>query len=136
MKPNHLEKAKAITESGLLKLSGNRMLIELLSEEEQKTKSGIITSAGSIKPKNSEFSARAAVVLAVGPGYTAEDTGEQVDMPFKAGDYILVNYLSVKTFSDFFGMADYKPDTVGIITDDLVQGYISDIDQFCSVLKS
>lgn len=136
MTPKYLDKIKNIAESGLLSLNGNRILIELLVEGEKTSSSGLVVELAK-EPKN--FAAadrtRIGVVLAVGPGYETE-AGEKVDLNYKPGDYVLVNQFGVKTFSDFFGISDYKPDSIGLITDDLVHGKISDLEQFRTLLKA
>lgn len=135
MNSKYLAKIKAITDSGLLSLNGNRILIELLEEGEKVTKGGIVLNATPTKLHSAADRARVAVVLAVGPGYTAEDTGEHVDLDYKPGDYLLVNQFGVKTFGEFFNLSEYKPDSVGLITDDLIQGKVANFEKFNEALK-
>lgn len=133
MTPRYLERIKAT--ASLMSLTGNRLLIEMLEEGEQTTKSGLITAVSTKKHYEASDSARVAVVLAKGPGYETED-GEKIDVPYEVGDYVLVNQHGVKAFSDFFGITDYKANTIGLITDDLVQGRISNFPEFQSILRS
>jgi co-chaperonin GroES (HSP10) len=135
MKPLYLEKIKSLAEAGMLTLAGNRILIELLEEGEQTTKGGIITNVAPARLRHdSGDRARVAVVLATGPGYVTDD-GENVDMTYKAGDYVLINQFGAKTFGAFFGLAEYKADSIGLITDELVQGRISDFTAFQNILR-
>lgn len=134
MTPRYLTKIRAITESGLLSLAGNRILVELLEEGEQTTKGGIITHVPAIKKHDASDRARVAVVLATGPGYTTED-GEDVDVAYKPGDFLLINQFGAKTFGEFFGIAEYKSDSIGLITEDLVQGRIADLQKFKDILR-
>lgn len=136
MKSRYIEKMTRLTDSNLLVMNGNRLLIELLSEGEKTTKSGIIAEIEKkAKVGGSEGDrARVAVVLAVGPGYET-DEGEKVPVEYKQGDMVLVNQFGIKTFGDFFGLADYKPDSIGLATEDLIQGRIGNFDDFNGILK-
>jgi co-chaperonin GroES (HSP10) len=134
MQARYLTKIKEVADKGLLVLNGNRLLIELLEEDEQKTASGIVVS---VKPNplySSVDKARLAVVLATGPGYVTE-ADEKVDLAYKAGDYIIVNQFGVKTFEEFLGLADYKKHTLALVTDDLIHGKISNYAEFSEILK-
>lgn len=136
MTPKYLEKVSVAVQEGLLVINGNRILVELLEEEEKKTAGGIIIDA--VKRSNTIENAeraRVAVVLAVGPGYTVEDTGEKVPVPYAPGDRILVNHLGVTKFGEFLDMANYKPFSVGLITDDLVQGKLGNLEQLSAIFK-
>lgn len=134
MTPRYLEKAQEIEAKGLLAINGNRLLIELLEEPETTTKSGIVLNVKSTKHHAAADRARLAVVLAVGPGYVTEED-EKIDMIYKPGDYVLVNQFGVKTFGEFFGLSEYKADSVGLITDDLIHGKISNFKEFDTILK-
>jgi co-chaperonin GroES (HSP10) len=135
MTPKYLEKLSSIVSSGLLVLNGNRLLVELLIEGEKKTASGIVVGLEKAPAHLSAADrARVAVVLAVGPGYELDD-GTKVDMPYKPGDYVMLNQFGVKTFGEFFGLAEYKDGQIGLITDDLVQARISDFAKFEQILK-
>ncbi len=134
----YVTKIKELTDKKLLAINGNRLLIELLEEGEKTTKSGIITNIVDDKRGVNLDKARAAVVVAVGSGYTVDNedgTTKDVELDYKTGDIILVNQFGVKTFGQFFGLADYKENTLGLITDDLVQGKIGDLEQFNSILR-
>lgn len=132
--PKYLDKIKAITDSGILSLASNYMLIELLEEGERTSKSGLITNVVTSKTNFAADRARVAVVLTTGPGYITEE-GEPVDVKYKPGDHVLVNQFAAKTFGDFFGIADYKSDSIGLITEDMVQGRISDFSKFTDILR-
>lgn len=137
MQSKYYGRIRAAVEESLLVLNGNRLLIELLDEGEKKTASGLIVDTG-IKSKHhleSADQARAAVVLAIGPGYTCEDTGEKVAVPYEPGDILLVNQFAVKTFGGFFELAEYKPNTIGLITDDLVQGKLGSMEKLNEILR-
>lgn len=135
MKPKYLDKVQACVKEGILGLNGNRILLEMLEEEEPTTKSGIITSVGKEKSIHAADRARVAVVLAAGPGYDVEETQESVPLEYKAGDYVLVNQFAVKTFGAFFGLSEYRPDSIGLATDDLIQARIANFEAFNSILK-
>jgi hypothetical protein len=49
---------------------------------------------------------------------------------------VLVNQFGVKTFGEFFGLAEYRPDSIGLVTDDLIQGKVDNFDVFNDLLKS
>jgi co-chaperonin GroES (HSP10) len=138
MESKYLSKMKDLSDSKLLAINGNRLLIELLDEVEKVTKSGIITGVVPDKSIHALDKAKAAVVLAVGSGYTIEnESGEDEDvaLSYNVGDIILVNQFAVKTFGQFFQLHNYKENSIGLITDDLVQGKIGDLEQFNAVLK-
>ena len=134
MKPRYLDKVGQAVKENLLVINGNRLLIELLEEEEVKTASGIITNVVEKKTYEAAERARVAVVLAVGPGYSTDEDGD-VDMPYKTGDYILVNHLGVVKFGEFLDMRNYKPYTVGLVTDDLVQGRVGNLEALTNLFK-
>lgn len=137
MRSRYYERIRAAVQDGLLILNGNRLLIELLEEGEKRTASGIITDTGANRKLSMEAAdqARAAVVLAIGPGYQAQDTGELITVPYAPGDYVLVNQFAVKTFGTFFELAEYKPNSIGLITDDLVQGKLGEPGKLNEVLR-
>lgn len=138
MQSRYFERIQAAAKAGLIVLNGNRLLIELLEEGEKKTATGIIVDTGINRKLNLEQAdqARMGIVLLVGPGYTAEDTGEKVEVPYKAGDFVLVNQFAVKTFGQFFELAEYKANTVGLITDDLIQGKLGNPEELNAILRS
>lgn len=134
MKPKYLAKVESAVKEGLLVINGNRLLIELLEEEEVKTASGIITNVVEKKTYEAAERARVAVVLAVGPGYSTAEEGD-VDLPYKSGDYIMVNHLGVVKFGEFLDMHNYKPYTIGLVTDDLVQGRVGNLEALTELFK-
>jgi co-chaperonin GroES (HSP10) len=134
MTPKYLEKMKDAVSRGLLAVNGNRLLIELLEEGEKVTKSGIVVEVKTPKHMAASDRARVAVVLAVGAGYETED-GEKVEVAYAPGDYIVVNQFGVKTFGEFFGLSEYKPDTLGLITEDLIHAKLSNFEEFEAILK-
>src|SRR3990172_1829351 len=99
-KSKYAEKIAALTTNNLFRLNGDRILVELLEESERTTKSGLYTTVPKTTADGSDR-ARIAVVLAVGPGYEleSEDKTEFVDVPYKPGDYILINQFGAKLFS-------------------------------------
>jgi co-chaperonin GroES (HSP10) len=135
MKSKHLAKLQEISARGLLALNGNRLLIELLDEGERTTRSGIVTALAKEPKALVADRARVAVVLAVGPGFEVEETKELVELPYKPGDHVLVNQFGVKTFGEFFSLADYKADSIGLVTDDLIQGKVGNLEEFQALLK-
>lgn len=154
MKPKYLAKMVSAVNKGLIQLNGNRLLVELLSEGEKTTASGIVVGLDKSKlHMEAADRARVAVVLVVGAGYAVEKTAteadcarvpnihpgelftENVDLDYKPGDHILVNQFGVKTFGEFFGLPEYKDGSVGLITDDLVQGKLPDFDYFHNLMK-
>lgn len=134
MKPRYLDKVGQAVKENLLVINGNRLLIELLEEEEVKTASGIITNVVEKKTYESAERARIAVVLAVGPGYATDDN-EEVAIPHKSGDFILVNHLGVVKFGEFLDMRNYKPYSIGLVTDDLVQGRVGNLEALTNLFK-
>lgn len=139
MTPKYAHKIKELVDKKLLAVNGNRLLIELLEEGEKTTKSGIITGVVQDRSIASLDKARAAVVLAVGSGYTIDGEDgktEEVELDYEPGNIVLVNQFAVKTFGRFFELANYKENSIGLITDDLVQGKIGDLEQFNSILRA
>lgn len=135
MTSKYLNRVKAAVDAGLFSINGNRLLIEMLEEGEVRTASGLIASTGNnTKHYSAADRARVAVVLLTGPGYETE-AGEKVNIPYNPGDTILVNQFGVKTFSRFFGIPEYAPDSIGLITDDLIQGKINNFTAFIDVMS-
>lgn len=135
MDSKYAKKIQRLVDDKAIKLHGNRILIEII-ELEQKTASGII-----LTERKNEYTAdrpTLAIVLAVGDGYYHENevTGqiEEKALDTRVGDIVIINKTAYKPFSDFFALRDYKPDSMGLITEDLIHANV-DMEKFQAVLK-
>lgn len=86
-------------------LDGDYLLVEVLDNSEQKTKSGLIVSSGTQKQIDAFESNRPTFVrvLLAGDGFT-DDEGNNVDLDSKPGQIIMVGGHSLKRFMAFGDM--------------------------------
>lgn len=101
------------------KLRGNRLLVEPLPKEELKSAGGLLLHAPQSDHKSTLDQNRAclAVVLAVGEGYTDDETGEDVPLDIEVGAVCLISAYGLRSFSNFPGIREYKPDGIALIRD-------------------
>lgn len=106
-------------------LRGNLILVEKIPEPEKKTKAGIILPSDNSHRQLNSIGADApnfCIVLQVGEGYVSDEGTLVPDsMETKPGDIVLLPKLSIKYFSQFADLDDYKPDTIGIAKETEVQ---------------
>lgn len=109
------------------KLVGDFLLVEVMKDEEFKTKSGLIMSTEmSRNQMDGMFQDRPtfARVLMAGAGYFSEgEDGKMKDVPLdtKPGDIVLVGRVSIKHFSVFGKLFSYGETTLGLCRDSDVQ---------------
>jgi co-chaperonin GroES (HSP10) len=111
----------------LFQLRGNRLLVEILPEEEIKTESGLIMAKGIKHARGGsieEHKATIALVVYVGKGYFDDDTGEDVAMDVKPGDIILLSPMGLKFYSTFPGLKGFTQNTLAMTTDDNIHAII------------
>lgn len=84
-------------------LYGDALLVEEVPEEEVETKSGLILSTGDKKMVDGVEANKPCFVrvVAIGAGFTDEDSGEDVPLDVAEGDIVLVGKLSVSWLSTF-----------------------------------
>lgn len=139
MQSKYFEKLQTLDKEGIIKVMGNRLLVEVLEETEKKTASGIVISQPNKKNPLVNNDLAIVKVLAVGEGYFAEDKDgniKDVGLTNKPGDNILVSTMSLTLYSDFFLLKDYKEGTIGLIGQENVHATITDVDKFLEVLKN
>lgn len=102
-----------------LPLRGNRLLVEVLPKEEIKTAGGLFiqSSMADHKSTTEQNRAKLAVVLATGPGYYNDETGEDVELDIKPGSVILVSEMGLKYYSHFPGLVEYTGETLALTRD-------------------
>lgn len=104
---------------GQLPLRGNRLLVELLPKEEVLTAGGLViaTNLNDHRSTTKENQADLAVVLAAGPGYYSDDTGEDVALDVKPGNVVMLTRYGIRAFSSFPGVLDFTQDTIAMCRD-------------------
>jgi co-chaperonin GroES (HSP10) len=111
----------------LFQLVGDCLLVELIKDEEFKTKSGIILQTELSKNQNNGLYADKPTfvrVLLVGNGYfDTDEDGKIKDVPLesKAGDIVLVGRTSIKQFSVFGKLVSYGETQIGLVREADVQ---------------
>jgi co-chaperonin GroES (HSP10) len=115
-------------------LKGNLILVEKLPEPEKRTKGGIILPSDNSHRQLNSIGADApnfCVVLQVGEGYY-NDNGVLIEdsMDVKVGDIVLLPKLSIKYFSIFADLEDYKPDTIGIAKETEIQMIFNQVEGY------
>jgi co-chaperonin GroES (HSP10) len=120
MKPSrYLDKFKKIADRRLV---GDILFVEIVEEEEVKSKGGILMptkaisqhSVTGLAPERRLMLVR---VLQVGEGYYDDETKEDVPLTTKPGDIVAVPFAQVQWLSMFGTMEGYQPDSIGITTE-------------------
>lgn len=103
-------------------LIGDCLLVEVLKEDEFKTKSGLIIADSTGKQINGLSADKPTFVrvLLVGEGYYSEDDGD-VKLDSQPGDIVLVGTTSIKRFSVFGPIVNYGDTSLGLIRESDVQ---------------
>lgn len=128
---SYLDKFKSLDKESFT-LKGNYILVEKIEKEEVKTKSGLIIESDQFSNMNRKMNPMDNAekpefyrVILTGEGYS---DGEPLEVD--AGNIILLPKLSVKTFSHFYLLEEYKPDTIGLTTSSEAQMVFKDEDHF------
>jgi len=111
----------------LFELRGNRLLVEMLPEEEIKTASGLVMAKDVRQVRGSSIAqneATVALVIYVGKGYYDDSTGEEVPLDVKPGDIILTSAMGLKYYSTFPGLQGYTQNSLALTTDDNIHAVI------------
>lgn len=132
MQSKYLATFEKLMKEGVIGLQGDRILIELLKEEERKTTGGIIlpeTESDKFRGDKAQF----CKVLAVGPG-KLDEQGRLIKVSVQAGDTIMVNQYQVKWLKDFGGVFNFKEGTIGLIEEEAVHICVFDINRFQEII--
>lgn len=118
--------AAAAAEPDALTIIGDCLLVELIPDEEHKTKSGLVLASGAQNQINGLSADKPSFVrvLLVGAGYYNDadgKIGEQVPLDSKLGDIVLVGRTSIKPFSVFGKLTNYGQATLGLIRESDIQ---------------
>jgi co-chaperonin GroES (HSP10) len=136
---SYFERFTALTEvKESHELIADCILVEKLPEPERRTASGIIYGLD-VKNQIGTIAAdrpHMVRVLAVGEGYYDEETGKTTPLNVKPGDVVLVSTSSVKWFSTFGDLRDYKPDTIGLSRESEIQWRFKGQDGFARVFEA
>lgn len=89
-------------------LFGSTIMIEIV-ERENKTSSGII-----LAPIQAGKELREGIVVATGPGFYDDETGETPGLDTKVGDVVYVDPMHVRLLYNF-PVKGYQPNTMGLI---------------------
>lgn len=120
-----LQAFKALSETGTKNytLYGDVLIVEEVTAELPKTKSGLVMATGREKQIDGlELNKPVFVrVLAVGAGYYDEETGEDVPPEVQVGDIVLVGPMSVKWFSYFGNLISTATSRLGLTRESEIQ---------------
>ncbi len=107
----------------LFELIGDCLLIEVIPDDEFKTKGGLILASGNDRQVNGLQADKPTFVrvLLVGAGYYDDDTLEPVALDSSPGDIVLVGTTSIKKFSVFGKLMTYGEATLGLIRESDIQ---------------
>lgn len=108
-------------EGSKYKLSGGRLLVEILPKKEMKTGGGLIMAAP-IQHKGTADQQRAVVgvVLMVGEGYV-DDDGVDVPMETRVGAVVVLNEFGLKSYSEFPGVTSYTENKIALTAESEIQ---------------
>lgn len=131
-KSKYLDKVKQLVSEKAIHIHGARLLVEVLDEIEQKTKTGIILASTTNKTNTDE--GQLAVVLAVGEGYTdPDDSSKFIDLYNKVGDVVIVNKFTLKHCSEVFTVGD-KDTRIALADQAAVHATVGNLEMFMKVL--
>lgn len=115
MKSKYLKRFQSIAEELQPKVTGNRMLVEVLPKEEMVSEGGIIFKTVETHKSDVEWlRPKIAVVLMKGAG-SKNDNGTIDENPFNVGNVILVSEHSPKAFAEFPGLEGITSDEIAIV---------------------
>jgi co-chaperonin GroES (HSP10) len=104
MESKYLSKFTKLSDFKDFVLVGERMLIEVIPQEEMKTKGGIIIAdPGGYKTETQTNRPLLGVVLLVGQGYISDD-GESEPHEYKPGEVVIVSKMGPLYYSEFPGI--------------------------------
>jgi co-chaperonin GroES (HSP10) len=106
----------------LFELRGSNILVEILPEQEVKTKGGLILAANSQQIHGSLMQHKALVglVLMTGAGFYDDETGEDVPLDVKPGDVVLLPQFAITPLSNFPGLTGVTGNSLAIIKDESI----------------
>lgn len=129
IKSEYLEQFAKV--GSLLKLSGNKILVERVETTELKTKGGIIIAErADIRSDVKSMKPLIAIVIATGEGYLDVDTNETVPMETKAGAVVMLNPNGVSFFSSVPALNTYGDMKIGITTESDIQMSFENVEAF------
>lgn len=115
---------RRLSESGadLFELRGSSIIVEVLPEDEIKTKSGLILAAKPEQLHGSVLQHKALIglVLAVGAGYYDDETKEDIPLEVQPGDIVLLPQFAITPLSTFPGLDSVTNNRLGIIKDESI----------------
>jgi co-chaperonin GroES (HSP10) len=123
----YLKAFQTVSESGkgTYQLIGDCILVEVIKEDEFKTKSGLILSSGNARQVNGIEANKPTWVriLLTGEGYYNDKDGtmEEVPLDSKPGDIALVSANSIKYFSVFGPIVAVGQTQLGLIRESDIQ---------------
>lgn len=106
-------------------LRGSTMIVQLLDDEELKTKSGLIIATkidhrkgGSVE----EHKLQVARVLMTGPGYDGED-GQKIPLEVGPGSIVILPQMTTTILSMFPGIQRPTQNKLALVKEDSILGY-------------
>lgn len=117
MASKYLERFSRLTDIAGFELRGNRLLVEVIPQEELKKGSIVIASSLSDhKSATQENRATLVRVLLVGTGYV-DDEGADVPMDLKPGNVVMVPQMALKLYTQFPGLQDFTSNELALLLD-------------------
>lgn len=113
---NYLEAFKrlSLNGEGAYQLLGDCLIVEKIKDKERKVGSIIMADVSNQRNNYQTDLPHFVRVLAVGPGYYDDETGEAIPLEVEAGDIILVGMASVRYFSFFGDLNSSEQNVIGI----------------------
>lgn len=120
-----------------LPLRGNRMLVEVLPNEELTSKGGIVIAVDpkSFTSTTAQNRPKLAVVLATGAGYVDDETGEPIDPDITPGSVVLVSEMGLKYYSQFPGINEYTGEVLALTRESEIHVSWPSIDAYLEYRK-
>ena len=129
----YLNAFREVQNGSELQLIGDFLLVELIKDEEFRTKSGLVIAQSVNQRQISGLSADKptfARILATGPGYYDDETKADVSLESKPGQIILIATNSFKSFSVFGKLINYGEVELGLTRESEVQARFENQEAF------
>lgn len=116
---------KQVAEQGLLQVPGSTHIVEVIKDEELKSKGGIIISAPKVHARNGIEENRLLVgkVVFSGAGYYNDETGENDPLDIPVGALVVLPKYSLSLISVFPGIVEPTNDKLGMIKENQILAY-------------
>lgn len=123
---------KKVSDEGLLQVPGSTHIVEIIKDEELKSKGGIIISAPKAHARNGIEENRLLVgkVVFSGTGYYNDETGENDPLDIPPGAIVILPKYSLSLISVFPGIVEPTNDKLGMVKENQVLAFYKSVEDY------